>query len=123
VFLVVLTSAVYAAGSALLAILSAACKPGSSSAPTRRFARWWMIVSIVSLGIQRALHDSFILLPARTGPLNQFLMGLTGAAEAVCQRLFARRMIPHPSIEYTPAVLPAALLGFPLTDAAFERPP
>jgi len=121
-FAVIATTGVYAAGSALVAITFGcvlAWIVERTDTPLRALV---MIVSIVSLGIPTVLYTiSFLLLLGRTGPLNQFLMWLTGAAEPVFNVYSLHGMILIQGIEYTPLCFLLLSSVFRSTDAAFEE--
>jgi iron(III) transport system permease protein len=121
-FLVILTSAAYAAGSAFLAILLGGVQAWIVERTDTPLRSLVMIVSIVSLGIPSVLYTiSFILLLGKTGPLNQLLMGLTGAAEPLFNVYSLGGMILIQGIEYTPLCFLLLSSIFRSTDAAFEE--
>ena len=79
---VIFTSAVYAAGSAIVALIFGGVQAWIVERTDTPLRSLVMIVSIVSLGIPSVLYTiSFLLLLGKTGPLNQLLMSLTGATE------------------------------------------
>src|SRR6185437_7397293 len=100
---VILTSAAYAGGSALLALLLGGVQAWIVERTDTPLRRLVMIVSIVSLGIPSVLYTiSFLLLLGKTGPLNQFLIWLTGASEPPFNVYSLGGMIVIQGIEYTP---------------------
>src|SRR5438270_9753408 len=77
---VIATSAAYAGGSALVALLLGGIQAWIVERTDTPLRALVMIVSILSLGIPTVLYTiSFLLLLGKTGPLNQLLMWATGA--------------------------------------------
>jgi iron(III) transport system permease protein len=121
-FPVILTSAVYAGGSALVALLLGGVQAWIVERTDTPLRSLVMIVSIVSLGIPSVLYTiSFLLLLGKTGPLNQILMAATGAAEPVFNVYSLHGMILIQGIEYTPLCFLLLSSVFRSTDAAFEE--
>jgi iron(III) transport system permease protein len=121
-FLVVLTSAVYAAGSAVVALILGGVQAWIVERTDTPLRSLVMIVSIVSLGIPSVLYTiSFLLLLEKTGPLNQLLMGITGATEPLFNVYSLHGMILIQGIEYTPLCFLLLSSVFRSTDAAFEE--
>jgi iron(III) transport system permease protein len=121
-FLVILTSAVYAAGSAVVALIFGGVQAWIVERTDTPLRSLVMIVSIVSLGIPSVLYTiSFLLLLGKTGPLNQLLMAITGATEPVFNVYSLHGMILIQGIEYTPLCFLLLSSVFHSTDAAFEE--
>ena len=119
---VILTSAAYAGGSALLALLLGGVQAWIVERTDTPLRGLVMIVSIVSLGIPSVLYTiSFLLLLGKTGPLNQFLMWLTGAIEPPFNVYSLGGMILIQGIEYTPLCFLLLSSVFRSTDAAYEE--
>ncbi|HEY4264673.1 MAG TPA: iron ABC transporter permease [Micropepsaceae bacterium] len=121
-FLVILTSAAYAAGSAVVALLFGGVQAWIVERTDTPLRSLVIIVSIVSLGIPSVLYTiSFLLLLGKTGPLNQLLMGITGATEPLFNVYSLHGMILIQGIEYTPLCFLLLSSVFRSTDAAFEE--
>ena len=119
---VVLTSAAYAAGSAVVAIVLGGVQAWIVERTDTPLRGLVMIVSIVSLGIPSVLYTiSFLLLLGRTGPLNQLLMAMTGASDPLFNVYSLGGMILIQGIEYTPLCFLLLSSVFRSTDAAFEE--
>lgn len=119
---VILTSAAYAGGSALLAIFLGGIQAWIVERTDTPLRGLVMIVSIVSLGIPSVLYTiSFLLLLGRTGPLNQFVMWITGAQAPVFNVYSLGGMILIQGIEYTPLCFLLLSSIFRSTDAAYEE--
>lgn len=119
---VVLTSAAYAAGSAVVAIALGGVQAWIVERTDTPLRGLVMIVSIVSLGIPSVLYTiSFLLLLGRTGPLNQLLMAMTGASDPLFNVYSLGGMILIQGIEYTPLCFLLLSSVFRSTDAAFEE--
>lgn len=118
----VLTSAIYAAGSAVVALILGGMQAWIVERTDTPLRGLMMVVSIVSLGIPSVLYTiSFLLLAGRTGPLNQLLMGLTGADAPIVDIYTLPGMILVQGIEYTPLCFLLLSSVFRSTDAAFEE--
>jgi iron(III) transport system permease protein len=118
----VATSAAYAGGSALLALLLGGIQAWIVERTDTPLRGLVMIVSIVSLGIPSVLYTiSFLLLLGKTGPLNQFLEWATGAAGPVFNVYSLGGMIVIQGIEYTPLCFLLLSSVFRSTDASFEE--
>lgn len=121
-FPVILTSAVYAAGSAVVALALGGVQAWIVERTDTPLRGLVMIVSIVSLGIPSVLYTiSFLLLLGKTGPLNQLLMWATGAGEPPFNVYSLHGMILIQGIEYTPLCFLLLSSVFRSTDAAFEE--
>jgi iron(III) transport system permease protein len=121
-FPVVLTSAIYAAGSAIVALILGGAQAWIVERTDTPLRSLVMIVSIVSLGIPSVLYTiSFLLLLGRTGPVNQVLMWATGADGPVFNVYSLHGMILIQGIEYTPLCFLLLSSVFRSTDAAFEE--
>ena len=121
-FAVIMTSAVYAAGSAVVALILGGTQAWIVERTDTPLRGLVMIVSIVSLGIPSVLYTiSFLLLLGKTGPLNQILMALTGATEPLFNVYSLGGMILIQGIEYTPLCFLLLSSIFRGTDAAFEE--
>ena len=121
-FLVILTTAAYAAGSAVVALFFGGMQAWIVERTDTPLRALVMIVSIVSLGIPSVLYTiSFLLLLGKTGPLNQFLMGLVGATEPIFNVYSLPGMILIQGIEYTPLCFLLLSSVFRSTDASFEE--
>jgi iron(III) transport system permease protein len=121
-FLVILTTAVYAAGSAMVALVFGGVQAWIVERTDTPLRSLVMIVSIVSLGIPSVLYTiSFLLLLGKTGPLNQLLMAITGATEPLFNVYSLHGMILIQGIEYTPLCFLLLSSVFRSTDAAFEE--
>ncbi len=119
---VILTSAAYAGGSALLAIFLGGIQAWIVERTDTPLRGLVMIVSIVSLGIPSVLYTiSFLLLLGKTGPLNQFVMWITGAQAPVFNVYSLGGMILIQGIEYTPLCFLLLSSIFRSTDAAYEE--
>jgi len=120
--LLVANSALYAFGSALLALTLGGIQAWIVERTDTPLRRSMVVVSIVSLGIPSVLYTiSFLLLLGRTGPLNQLLMGLTGSAEPIFNVYSLGGMILVQGIEYTPLCFLLLSAVFRSNDAAFEE--
>ena len=121
-FLLVANSALYAFGSALLALTLGGIQAWIVERTDTPLRRSMVVVSIVSLGIPSVLYTiSFLLLLGRTGPLNQLLMGLTGSSEPIFNVYSLGGMILVQGIEYTPLCFLLLSAVFRSNDAAFEE--
>src|SRR6185369_9358676 len=121
-FAVIMTSAVYAAGSAVVALLLGGTQAWIVERTDTPLRGLVMIVSIVSLGIPSVLYTiSFLLLLGRTGPLNQILMAISGSTEPLFNVYSLGGMILIQGIEYTPLCFLLLSSIFRGTDAAFEE--
>jgi iron(III) transport system permease protein len=121
-FPVILTSAAYAAGSAVVALAFGGVQAWIVERTDTPLRALVMIVSIVSLGIPSVLYTiSFLLLLGKTGPVNQVLMWLTGASGPVFNVYSLGGMILIQGIEYTPLCFLLLSSVFRSTDAAFEE--
>ena len=121
-FSVIMTSAIYAAGSAVVALILGGAQAWIVERTDTPLRGLVMIVSIVSLGIPSVLYTiSFLLLLGKTGPLNQILMALTGATEPLFNVYSLGGMILIQGIEYTPLCFLLLSSIFRGTDAAFEE--
>ncbi|MDE2476417.1 MAG: iron ABC transporter permease [Alphaproteobacteria bacterium] len=119
---VIATSAAYAGGSALLALLLGGIQAWIVERTNTPLRGLVMIVSIVSLGIPSVLYTiSFLLLLGKTGPLNQFLEWATGASGPVFNVYSLGGMIVIQGIEYTPLCFLLLSSVFRSTDASFEE--
>ena len=119
---VIATSAAYAGGSALLALLLGGIQAWIVERTDTPLRGLVMIVSIVSLGIPSVLYTiSFLLLLGKTGPLNQFLEWATGASGPVFNVYSLGGMIVIQGIEYTPLCFLLLSSVFRSTDASFEE--
>jgi len=119
---VIATSAAYAGGSALLALLLGGIQAWIVERTNTPLRGLVMIVSIVSLGIPSVLYTiSFLLLLGKTGPLNQFLEWVTGASDPVFNVYSLGGMIVIQGIEYTPLCFLLLSSVFRSTDASFEE--
>jgi iron(III) transport system permease protein len=119
---VILTSAAYAGGSAVLALLFGGIQAWIVERTDTPLRGLVMIVSIVSLGIPSVLYTiSFLLLLGKTGPLNQLIMWITGAQNAVFNVYSLGGMILIQGIEYTPLCFLLLSSIFRSTDAAYEE--
>ncbi len=119
---VIATSAAYAGGSALLALLLGGIQAWIVERTDTPLRGLVMIVSIVSLGIPSVLYTiSFLLLLGKTGPLNQFLEWITGASDPVFNVYSLGGMIVIQGIEYTPLCFLLLSSVFRSTDASFEE--
>jgi iron(III) transport system permease protein len=119
---VILTSAAYAGGSAVLAIFLGGIQAWIVERTDTPLRGLVMIVSIVSLGIPSVLYTiSFLLLLGKTGPLNQFVMWMTGAQAPVFNVYSLGGMILIQGIEYTPLCFLLLSSIFRSTDAAYEE--
>src|SRR5262249_23073352 len=102
-FAVVLTSAVYASGSAVVALVLGGIQAWIVERTDTPLRGLVMVVSIVSLGIPSVLYTiSFLLLLGKTGPLNQILMALTGATEPLFHIYSLSLLILIHRIDFTP---------------------
>jgi uncharacterized OB-fold protein/ABC-type spermidine/putrescine transport system permease subunit II len=120
--LLVFNSALYAFGSALLALTLGGVQAWIVERTDTPLRRSMVVVSIVSLGIPSVLYTiSFLLLLGRTGPLNQLLMGLTGSTEPIFNVYSLGGMILVQGIEYTPLCFLLLSAVFRSNDAAFEE--
>jgi iron(III) transport system permease protein len=118
----VLNSAMYALGSAALALLLGGAQAWIVERPDTPFRASMVIVALVSLGIPSVLYPiSFLLLLGRTGPLNQVLMWLTGSTDPVFNVYSMGGMILVQGIEYTPLCFLLLSSVFRSNDAAFEE--
>jgi len=118
----VLNSALYAFGSALLALALGGVQAWIVERTDTPLRRSMVVVSIVSLGIPSVLYTiSFLLLLGRTGPLNQLLMALTGSSEPLFNVYSLGGMILVQGIEYTPLCFLLLSAVFRSNDAAFEE--
>ena len=100
---VIATSAAYAGGSALVALLLGGIQAWIVERTDTPLRALVMIVSILSLGIPSVLYTiSFLLLLGKTGPLNQVLMWATGAETPPFNVYSLGGMILIQGIEYTP---------------------
>lgn len=119
---VIATSAAYAGGSALLALLLGGIQAWIVERTNTPLRGLVMIVSIVSLGIPSVLYTiSFLLLLGKTGPLNQFLEWITGTSDPVFNVYSLGGMIVIQGIEYTPLCFLLLSSVFRSTDASFEE--
>jgi iron(III) transport system permease protein len=119
---VIATSAVYAGGSALLALLLGGLQAWIVERTDTPLRSLVMIVSILSLGIPSVLYTiSFLLLLGKTGPLNQFLMWATGADTPPFDVYSLHGMILIQGIEYTPLCFLLLSAVFRSSDAVFEE--
>ncbi len=119
---VLATTGLYAAGSALVAILLGGVQAWIVERTDTPLRGLVMIVSIVSLGIPSVLYTiSFLLLLGKTGPLNEAMMALTGAADPPFNVYSLPGMILIQGIEYTPLCFLLLSSVFRSTDAAFEE--
>jgi iron(III) transport system permease protein len=119
---VIATTAAYAAGSAVVALLLGGVQAWIVERTDTPLRGLVMIVSIVSLGIPSVLYTiSFLLLLGKTGPLNQTLMALTGATDPPFNVYSLPGMILIQGIEYTPLCFLLLSSVFRSTDASFEE--
>jgi iron(III) transport system permease protein len=119
---VIATTAAYAAGSAVVALLLGGAQAWIVERTDTPLRGLVMIVSIVSLGIPSVLYTiSFLLLLGKTGPLNQTLMALTGAIDPPFNVYSLPGMIMIQGIEYTPLCFLLLSSIFRSTDASFEE--
>jgi iron(III) transport system permease protein len=119
---VVSTTAAYAAGSAVVALILGGVQAWIVERTDTPLRGLVMIVSIVSLGIPSVLYTiSFLLLLGKTGPLNQSLMALTGATDPPFNVYSLPGMIMIQGIEYTPLCFLLLSSVFRSTDASFEE--
>jgi iron(III) transport system permease protein len=119
---VIATSAAYAGGSALLALLLGGIQAWIVERTDTPLRGLVMIVSIVSLGIPSVLYTiSFLLLLGKTGPLNQFLMWVSGATDPLFNVYSLGGMILIQGIEYTPLCFLLLSSVFRSTDAVYEE--
>jgi iron(III) transport system permease protein len=119
---VVATTAAYAAGSAIVALILGGTQAWIVERTDTPLRGLVMIVSIVSLGIPSVLYTiSFLLLLGKTGPLNQILMALTGATDPPFNVYSLPGMILIQGIEYTPLCFLLLSSVFRSTDASFEE--
>lgn len=119
---VVATTAAYAAGSAIVALILGGVQAWIVERTDTPLRGLVMIVSIVSLGIPSVLYTiSFLLLLGKTGPLNQSLMALTGATDPPFNVYSLPGMIMIQGIEYTPLCFLLLSSVFRSTDASFEE--
>ena len=119
---VIATSAAYAGGSALLALLLGGIQAWIVERTNTPLRGLVMIVSIVSLGIPSVLYTiAFLLLLGKTGPLNQFLEWATGTPDPVFNVYSLGGMIVIQGIEYTPLCFLLLSSVFRSTDASFEE--
>ena len=119
---VIATSAAYAGGSALLALLLGGIQAWIVERTDTPLRGLVMIVSIVSLGIPSVLYTiSFLLLLGKTGPLNQFVEWVSGATGPVFNIYSLGGMIVIQGIEYTPLCFLLLSSVFRSTDASFEE--
>ena len=117
-----LNSALYALGSAVVALTLGGIQAWIVERTDTPFRGIMVVVSIVSLGIPSVLYTiSFLLLLGRTGPVNQILMWITGSAEPVLNVYTLAGMIMVQGIEYTPLCFLLLSAVFRSTDAAFEE--
>jgi len=120
--MLVANTAVYAFGSALLALTLGGIQAWIVERTDTPMRRAMVVVSIVSLGIPSVLYTiSFLLLLGRTGPLNQLLMWLLGSSEPVFNVYTLGGMILVQGIEYTPLCFLLLSAVFRSNDAAFEE--
>ena len=118
----VATSALYATGSAFVALLLGGTQAWIVERTDTPLRGLMTVVSIVSLGIPSVLYTiSFLLLTGRTGPVNQLLMGLTGAQAPLLNIYSLPGMILVQGIEYTPLCFLLLSSVFRATDASFEE--
>ena len=116
------TSAAFAVGSAVVALIIGGVQAWIVERTDTPLRGLTMVVSIVSLGIPSVLYTiSFLLLAGRTGPLNQLLMGLTGADAPIIDVYTLPGMILIQGIEYSPLCFLLLSSVFRSTDAAFEE--
>lgn len=119
---VIATTAAYAAGSAVVALLLGGVQAWIVERTDTPLRGLVMIVSIVSLGIPSVLYTiSFLLLLGKTGPLNQTLMALTGMTDPPFNVYSLPGMIMIQGIEYTPLCFLLLSSVFRSTDASFEE--
>ena len=119
---VIFTSAVYAGGSAVVALILGGVQAWIVERTDTPLRSLVMIVSIVSLGIPSVLYTiSFLLLLGKTGPFNQLLMAATGATDPPFNVYSLHGMILIQGIEYTPLCFLLLSSVFRSTDAAFEE--
>jgi iron(III) transport system permease protein len=117
-----LTSAIYALGSAALALLLGGTQAWIVERTDTPWRGAMIIIAIVSLGIPSVLYTiSFLLLLGRTGPFNQLLMWLTGSSDPVFDVYSLHGMILVQGIEYTPLCFLLLSSVFRSNDAAFEE--
>src|SRR5215510_3517657 len=117
-----LNSAFYALGSAIVALTLGGIQAWIVERTDTPLRGIMVVVSIVSLGIPSVLYTiSFLLLLGRTGPVNQFLMWLTGSADPVFNVYTLGGMIMIQGIEYTPLCFLLLSAVFRSNDAAFEE--
>src|SRR5882672_6158981 len=102
-FTLALNSAIYALGAAALALSLGGVQAWIVERTDTPLRGWMVVDAIVSLGIPSVLYTiSFLLLLGRTGPLNQFLMWLTGSTNPIFDVYTMGGMILVQGIEYTP---------------------
>ena len=119
---VIATSAAYAGGSALVALLLGGIQAWIVERTDTPLRALVMIVSILSLGIPSVLYTiSFLLLLGKTGPLNQVLMWATGAETPPFNVYSLGGMILIQGIEYTPLCFLLLSSVLRSSDAAFEE--
>jgi iron(III) transport system permease protein len=117
-----LNSALYALGSALVALTLGGMQAWIVERTDTPLRGLMVVVSIVSLGIPSVLYTiSFLLILGRVGPVNQILMWLTGSAEPVFNVYTMGGMILVQGIEYTPLCFLLLSSVFRSNDAAFEE--
>ncbi len=117
-----LNSAVYALGSALVALTLGGVQAWIVERTDTPLRGLTVVVSIVSLGIPSVLYTiSFLLILGRTGPVNQMLMWLTGSADPVFNVYTMGGMILVQGIEYTPLCFLLLSAVFRSNDAALEE--
>lgn len=117
-----LNSALYALGSALVALTLGGMQAWIVERTDTPLRGLMVVVSIVSLGIPSVLYTiSFLLILGRVGPVNQVLMWLTGSPDPVFNVYTLGGMILVQGIEYTPLCFLLLSAVFRSNDAAFEE--
>jgi iron(III) transport system permease protein len=115
-------ASLYASGSAAVAICLGVVQAWiveRTNTPGRSFV---LIISIISLGVPSVLYTiSFLFLLGKAGPLNQFLMWMTGSATPVINIYSLWGMIVIEGIEFSPLAFLLLSSVFKSNDAAFEE--
>ena len=110
----ILNSAVYSLGSALLALVIGAAQAWLAERTDAPLRQVLYVASIISLGIPYVLYIvAWLLFLGKAGPVNALLATDCSAARPVHQHLFARRHDLRRGHAVVAARLPAAVAGVP----------
>lgn len=112
----------FATGSAAVAITLGTIQAWIVERTNTPGRSWVIIISIISLGIPSVLYTiSFLLLLGKTGPINHFLMWLTGSTTPVFDIYSLWGMVVVEGIEFSPLSFLLLSSVFRSNDAAFEE--